>query len=425
MKTIIFTFSVCFILMVTGIFIWIFSRQNDMPLPMTVIEESSDDVKVSTGVENSVMRIKSDVPQSHRRTENIPQTTYASHLASHKISIDDFLQMTEEERWALEDEMTPEELFRLTTQISDDDLIQLLENDISVAKERGYDKEYIHELETELQESTLLMSLNAHLQKLLDRVSTEELSLDAQNLLNEEIDQLMMEIHSHTQRLGVLDKATASRMKKLSRQAETFLKDIENKHREQPLQLKSDAEYQQQQEAFEADLAQLKSTIIEAFSDIAHIEEIDGRLEVISWYPKETPLDTASVSVNSQEQQGRSASPSSNVPYDPVRSLTTAQQNLEPWRAELDVDYFDVVVSQSLHAEELDKFFPTEQERENLKSRTSEMQRAVVSKIREVVSEIPNATKAQKSKLARELVTANFDKDFADAVLSELKKDAE
>ena len=424
MKTIIFTVSVCCILMVTGIFIWIFSRQSDMPLPMSVIEESSD-VEVSTGVENPVMRIKSDVPQSHRRTENIPQTTYASHLASHKISIDDFLQMTEEERWALEDEMTPEELFRLTTQISDDDLIQLLENDISVAKERGYDKEYIRDLETELQESNLLISLKAQLQQLSDRVSTEELSPDAQNLLTEEIDQLMMEMYSHTQRLYVLDKATDSRVEELSRKAETFLKDIENRHREQPLQLKSDAEYQQQQEAFEADLAKLKSTIIEAFSDIAHIEEIDGRLEVISWYPKETPLDTESVSVNSQEQQGRSASPSSNVPYDPVRSLTTAQQNLEPWRAELDVDYFDVVVSQSLPAEELDKFFPTEQERENLKSRTSEMQRAVVSKIRKVVSEIPNATQAQKSKLARELVTANFDKDFADAVLSELEKDAE
>ena len=40
-----------------------------------------------------------------------------------------------------------------------------------------------------------------------------------------------------------------------------------------------------------------------------------------------------------------------------------------------------------------------------------------------LVSEIPNATQAQKSKVARELVTVNFDKDFADAVLSELEND--
>ncbi len=113
------------------------------------------------------------------------------------------------------------------------------------------------------------------------------------------------------------------------------------------------------------------------------------------------------------------------VTFDPVRSMSSAQSNLNSWRSDFDESYLDVIASRNMSPEELDKFFPTEQERENLKSRTSEMQRAVVSKIRKVVSEIPNATQAQKSKLARELVNANFDKDFAEAVLSELEKDTE
>ncbi len=111
--------------------------------------------------------------------------------------------------------------------------------------------------------------------------------------------------------------------------------------------------------------------------------------------------------------------------YDPIKSLTSAQATLQPWRSALDEDYFDVVASQYLTTQELHQYFPTQEARQILKQRTSEMQKAVVSKIRKLVSEIPNATQAQKSKLARELVTKNFDKDFAEAVLSELKKDAE
>ena len=419
MKTRILAFSVCFLLIGTGIFIWISSRQNRMLPPMSVIEAS--DVKVSTGVEKSPM--KSTVPHLHRIVENMPQMTSASYRASQKISIDDFLQMTEEERWALEDEMTPEELVHLTTQISDDDLIQIMKDDIRIAKERGYmDKKYIRDLETVLDESILSIEINAKIRSILQRLSSEELSHDERNKLDEEVIRLTDELLHSADRSTRLDDSIRSHQKELIRQAEKFLNNIENEHREQPLQLKTDAEYQQQQEAFEADLAKLKSTIIEAFSDIAHIEEIDGKLEVISWYPKETLSDTTTISENSEELHGSDSILSLDDPYDPLRSLTTAQQKLKAWRAGLDVDYFDVVVSRSLTDEKRDKYFPTGAERESLKSRTSEMQKAVVSKIRTLVSEIPNATQAQKSKLARELINANFDKDFADSVLSELVK---
>ena len=73
--------------------------------------------------------------------------------------------------------------------------------------------------------------------------------------------------------------------------------------------------------------------------------------------------------------------------------------------------------------QEIEQFFPTEADRQNLTKRTERLQQDVVSKVRKLVNGIPNATQAQKSKLARELVTANFDKDFADAVIEQLQLD--
>ena len=126
-------------------------------------------------------------------------------------------------------------------------------------------------------------------------------------------------------------------------------------------------------------------------------------------------------------KQGIGDSDSQKTPLstNPIHNefVSKAQNEIQSWRHGLDEKYFDVVASQYLKPAELDQYFPTEQEQKMLKRRTSEMQRAVVSKIRTLVSEIPNATKVQKSKLARELVTANFDKDFADAVIEQLQLD--
>ncbi len=114
---------------------------------------------------------------------------------------------------------------------------------------------------------------------------------------------------------------------------------------------------------------------------------------------------------------------SPSTPYDPVKSLSSAQTSLRSWRGSFEAEYFDVFISQSLTEQEIEQYFPTAQEREQLKSRTKEAQEGVVSKVRKLVNEIPNATQAQKSKLARELVNKNFDKDFADAVIEQLQFD--
>ena len=183
--------------------------------------------------------------------------------------------------------------------------------------------------------------------------------------------------------------------------------------------------------------------MIEILKPIAHfeVEEIDGKINIISWDLNYDALQQRKMGQDTNAKQD-AAPPASSITaepairpqsenpvstsallYDPVKSLSLAQTSLKSWRADLDAKYFDVVISQYFTRQEIDAYFPTPQERENLKSRTSEMQREVVSKIRKVVSEIPNATQAQKSNLARELVTINFDKDFADAVIEQLQLD--
>ena len=111
--------------------------------------------------------------------------------------------------------------------------------------------------------------------------------------------------------------------------------------------------------------------------------------------------------------------------YDPVRSFTSAQSRLESWRSDFNESYIDVVASRYMSPEELDEFFPTPQEREHLKSRTTELQKLVVSQVRKLVSDVKGATAEQKRSLARELVNKNFDKDFAKSILSELEKETE
>lgn len=148
--------------------------------------------------------------------------------------------------------------------------------------------------------------------------------------------------------------------------------------------------------------------------------------------PRNTPnILTGDVASPTALSEPSNPSPTEEVvvspsePYDPVKSLSLAQTSLKSWRADFDEKYFDVVKSQYFTPQEIDQYYPTEQDRESLKRRTVQMQKVVVSKMREVVSEIQGATAAEKREFARQLVTNNFDKDFAQSVLSQLQRDDE
>lgn len=116
---------------------------------------------------------------------------------------------------------------------------------------------------------------------------------------------------------------------------------------------------------------------------------------------------------------------SPSTPYDPVKSFSSAQTSFRPLRRDLEAKYFDVVISRSFTQQEIEKYFPTPSDRQQLKVRTTEMQQLVVSQVRKLLDNVKGATPAQKRSLASALVTKNFDKDFADSVLSALEKETE
>ena len=172
------------------------------------------------------------------------------------------------------------------------------------------------------------------------------------------------------------------------------------------------------------------------------LEDVDGKLEIKEWNPEflesvdRSPVSLSDTQSPSPPNLQQTVPEHSVVPPFPegvvepqqfpvasMESIVNAQTQFQSWREDVDDAYLDVLVSRYMTPQEIDQFFPTPTDRQRLTTRTERLQQDVVSKVRALVSEIPNATQAQKSKLARELVTANFDKDFAEAVLSELEKD--
>ncbi len=118
--------------------------------------------------------------------------------------------------------------------------------------------------------------------------------------------------------------------------------------------------------------------------------------------------------------------PTELLPSDSTpKRIDKVHRQFRSWQEDVNKSYIDVILSQYMTPKELDTYFPTEADRQDLKMRTVEMQKSVVSKIREVVSGLPNASVEQKRAFARELVTQNFEKDFAESVLKALETETD
>lgn len=114
--------------------------------------------------------------------------------------------------------------------------------------------------------------------------------------------------------------------------------------------------------------------------------------------------------------------PEALLPSDsPPKSIDKVHRQFQSWQEDVNKSYIDVLLSQYMTYKELDTYFPTEADKVILSRRTNEMRKSVVSKVREVVSDLPNASAEQKRAFARELVTQNFEKDFAESVLKALE----
>jgi len=117
-------------------------------------------------------------------------------------------------------------------------------------------------------------------------------------------------------------------------------------------------------------------------------------------------------------------SPAEVLPsQSPPKRIDKVHRQFQSWQEDVNKSYIDVILSQYMTPKELGTYFPTESDRQYLKMRTESLQKAVVSKIRKVVSDLPNASAEQKHAFARELIYKNFEKSFAESVLKALEKE--
>lgn len=131
----------------------------------------------------------------------------------------------------------------------------------------------------------------------------------------------------------------------------------------------------------------------------------------------QTPVESITSQVPSASTDQAPASP----PQTSVESIVKAQTQFQAWRKDIDDTYFDVILSHYFTPQELDQYFPTDADRQTLNIRTEMLRKSVVSQVRKLVSRLPNASAEQKRDFARELVSQNFEKDFADSVLKQLQ----
>ncbi len=155
------------------------------------------------------------------------------------------------------------------------------------------------------------------------------------------------------------------------------------------------------------------------------LKELDLKLRSPRSILLDDNVDTTILADPSESAAENGVSTPQSIVFDPVSSFSKVQSKLEPFLVDLDEKYFDVVVSQTLTSQEINKYFPTDLDREMLRSRTTEFQKSVVLQVRDILDSVKGATAEQKRSLARELMNKNFDKDFAKSILSELEKETE
>jgi len=174
--------------------------------------------------------------------------------------------------------------------------------------------------------------------------------------------------------------------------------------------------------------------LVDRYRHLLHIEVVDGVEKVVG-------IRTPDEIVSSPSEK---ATPAESLPPLPVMSddvsssppavanthiphpaglmeyILKARTQFESWRKAIDTDYVDVLVSQYMTPQEINQYFPTDQARQELANRTEKLQSEVAANIRKLVSQFADTTSQQKQAVARDLLTENFDGDFAESVLKHL-----
>ena len=174
--------------------------------------------------------------------------------------------------------------------------------------------------------------------------------------------------------------------------------------------------------------------LVDRYRHLLHIEVVDGVEKVVGIRTPDEIASSPSEKANPAEappplpvmSDDVSSSPpavaNTHIPHSAgsMEYILKARTQFESWRKAIDTDYVDVLVSQYMTPQEINQYFPTDQARQELANRTEKLQSEVAANIRKLVSQLPDTTSQQKQAVARDLLTQNFDGDFAESVLKHL-----
>lgn len=169
-----------------------------------------------------------------------------------------------------------------------------------------------------------------------------------------------------------------------------------------------------------------EDTFIQEYKPYLNLKEVDGRMTIESVRsPEELMMSDLEPSIlvsDIDSRQRPSTLPHQDTTEKVQRdSFVKAQSKFNAWRQDIDGAYFDVLLSGYMTPEELDLYFPTQSEREHLATRKARLRGEAVSKLRSLLSGLPNATPAEKRSLAQDLAGQHFDQSFAESVLERLE----
>ncbi len=168
-------------------------------------------------------------------------------------------------------------------------------------------------------------------------------------------------------------------------------------------------EIQMKSEANTAKFGELHAEVLELLRIVEEPERLSS-----------TPLDEVPVRPPSVQPAKNNVPTQPAAKYNPVEFLTEAQSQLQTWRSDLDEDYFDVVVSQSLSPKEFEAFFPTKESRAQLQVRQQQMQADIARRVQGFLAE-DTSNRKEKLSIIRKTLSENWSPDIAEGVLERLK----
>jgi len=215
-----------------------------------------------------------------------------------------------------------------------------------------------------------------------------------------------------------------------------------------PQRQKERERQRQQREAEDAEFdAYLKAEVLPRLRKFADIDD-DGNF--ISWKPGFMALverqekmatnirsfaEDETPSKNGVSPPNATRLPTTTRPEEPVSSPSAEQRRNEKkwqddltfkvteWSNQLNEQYPDIFILPYLTGEEYNEFFPTEESRQMLQRRQTQMQTDVVNRLQDQLSTDTYGNRQEKLSVVREVLSQNWDADFAEAVIKQLQQE--